>query len=115
MQDAMRDLRTRVATNVTRLREARDWSQEDLAEYADTTGRQINRIENGRANLSLDLLARIAHSFGENPAVLLSDAKSHRAKARTLTKEQHAQFDDAAKTLERLRAALSAASPRRAK
>ena len=46
------------------LREARGWSQEDLAEKADMHRTYVSGIERGTRNPTLTVLARIAGGFG---------------------------------------------------
>lgn len=49
---------------VRQLREARGWSQEDLAEKADMHRTYVSGIERGTRNPTLTVLARIAGGFG---------------------------------------------------
>jgi len=45
---------------VRRLREARDWSQEDLSDEADVHISQIGKIESGTANATIRTLGRVS-------------------------------------------------------
>ena len=45
---------------VRRLREARDWSQEDLSDEADVHISQVSGIERGIANTTIRTLGRVA-------------------------------------------------------
>ena len=49
---------------VRQLREARGWSQEDLAEKADMHRTYVSGIERGTRNPTLTVLGRIAGGFG---------------------------------------------------
>ena len=49
---------------VRQLREARGWSQEDLAEKADLHRTYVSGIERGTRNPTLTVLARIAGGLG---------------------------------------------------
>ena len=49
---------------VRQLREARGWSQEDLAEKADLHRTYVSGIERGTRNPTLTVLGRIAGGFG---------------------------------------------------
>jgi len=46
------------------LREARDWSQDKLAERLDVSRQTVNALETGRYDPSLPLAFRIARLFG---------------------------------------------------
>lgn len=52
-------------SRIRELREARDWSQGELAEHLDVSRQTINAIETGRYDPSLPLAFRIARLFGE--------------------------------------------------
>ena len=54
------DIRERLGRNVRRLREAKGWSQERLAERADMDRSYITGIEVGARNPSLKALERLA-------------------------------------------------------
>lgn len=59
----MTALREILAKNVSMLRKARGWSQNDLAELADTSYVHISRIENSHSWASDELITRIAKAF----------------------------------------------------
>lgn len=63
---AVRDFGKRVKE----LREARDWSQERLAEVLDLDSTYISRIETGKRSPSLPNIARIAQALGVHIADL---------------------------------------------
>lgn len=50
------------------------WTQEALAEKLDTSSASINRYENGRRKITLELLYEFAAVFGVPPADLMVDA-----------------------------------------
>ena len=52
------------------LRQQRRWSQEDLALNANINKNYISDLENGRRNPSLEILERIASTFGISLAEL---------------------------------------------
>lgn len=56
--------RKTVAPNVLRLREARGWSQSELAEKLGISTVHLSRIENGHASPSAELMFTIADLFG---------------------------------------------------
>lgn len=57
--------------NMRRFREARGWTQEQLAEELGFSLQYTQRLEWGRHNVPLDTLARVAFVLGCKPAELL--------------------------------------------
>lgn len=70
---AMQDWRATLGRNVKRLRLQKKLSQEKLAFEAEIDLTYVGRIERGKANPSLLLMARIASALGVHPAKLLAD------------------------------------------
>lgn len=64
-----------VAANVRRIRAKRHLTQEALAELAGLDLRFIQKIESGRAAVSLGALAAIADALAVKPGVLLKEAE----------------------------------------
>jgi len=60
--------RRRLGRRVRELREQRGMNQEDLGARVNLDRRHIGRIENGEANLTLDLLRRVAKALGVSRA-----------------------------------------------
>jgi transcriptional regulator with XRE-family HTH domain len=60
--------------NVRRLREARGWTQEKLAEHTGLQRSYISQIETGNRNFSAVVLARLLLAFDSAPEELLGDA-----------------------------------------
>lgn len=61
--------------NVVReLREARGWTQADLAERLDVSRQTVHSIEKGKYSPSLPLAFRIARAFGTRIEDVFSDA-----------------------------------------
>lgn len=56
---------------VRALRERKRVSQHDLADLVDMSPRHLGGIERGQANVTLDLIVRIADGLGVEPARLL--------------------------------------------
>ena len=56
--------------NVRRLREAKEWSQEDLAEKADLHRTYVSGIERGVRNPTLTILFKLAGALGVSPGTL---------------------------------------------
>ena len=75
------DLRDVFATNLRRLRNARDMSQDDLAYDAGVSRSYLSQIEKGVFYASLRIVGQLAESLGVEPAELLKlPAKGKRAK-----------------------------------
>jgi transcriptional regulator with XRE-family HTH domain len=73
-------LQLAVGQRIKQLRLARDWSQEELADRAGVHRTYIGSAENGTRNLSLQVLAMFARTFGISASELLSGMEE-RAKA----------------------------------
>lgn len=65
-------IRLRLADNMRRLRTERDWSQEDLAAKAHLHRTQIGKIEQARQNTGIDIIEKLAQTFGVQPGELLN-------------------------------------------
>ena len=63
-------VRQRVGRNVRRLRELREWTQDELAEKVGNTNRHVGQIERGEVNVTIDYLAKIAASLSTDVATL---------------------------------------------
>ena len=61
-----------LGNRIRRLRQARDWSQEQLAEYADLSLSYIALLEKGRKSATVDTSAKLAHAFGITLAELFT-------------------------------------------
>jgi transcriptional regulator with XRE-family HTH domain len=64
-----------IATNVRRLRNARKWTQEALAEKAQLSSRYVGAIERANVSARVSIIGRIADAFGVEPAELLKRSK----------------------------------------
>jgi len=64
-----------IATNVRRLRNARKWTQEELAEKAQLSSRYVGAIERANVSARVVIIGRIADAFGVEPAELLKRSK----------------------------------------
>jgi len=61
----------RVAQNVKRLRVARGWTQQELANRIDVHRVYVTQIENGTRGVSLEILAQLAKVFRVKASALL--------------------------------------------
>jgi transcriptional regulator with XRE-family HTH domain len=64
--------RLKLAENVRRLRQLRNWTQETLAERCGLHHTYIGGIERGERNLGVDNIERLARALGVKPGDLLS-------------------------------------------
>ena len=64
-----------VANNVRRLRKAKGWSQEDLAEKSGLHRTYIGAIERAEQNITVETLARVAAALGCKAERLLSEQR----------------------------------------
>lgn len=71
------DLVNRLAHNLRRLRAARGWSQDDLAEASGLDRTYVSGIERGRRNPTLRVIERIALGLGVDPSELIDRATAN--------------------------------------
>ena len=64
-----------IAANVVRLRTARGYTQEALAERAELDLRYLQRVERAKVNLSVAVLAQLADALDVAPGRLFRRAK----------------------------------------
>jgi len=69
----MDDIREKFGSRIKDLRIARGYSQEKLAEIADLDRTYIPGIENGKRNVSLVVIEKIAKEFNLTLSELLND------------------------------------------
>jgi len=68
--------RIKVGKAIRRLRLAKGWTQEILAERARLHPTYIGGIERGERNVGLDNLLKIARALGEHPSTLFGGAQN---------------------------------------
>ena len=69
----MIDIKLRFGKRVRELRYAKGMSQEKLAEIADIDRTYITGIENGRRNVSITILEKLAKALDVSLSVLLNE------------------------------------------
>ncbi|HEX9366814.1 MAG TPA: helix-turn-helix transcriptional regulator [Vicinamibacterales bacterium] len=79
MRDHGRAIRTRVGRTIRQLRLLRGWSQEQLAERANSSPKHVGRIERGQVNVGLNGLAEIAAALSVNIADLFVEPRGRRS------------------------------------
>jgi transcriptional regulator with XRE-family HTH domain len=65
------DIELRVALEITKAREAKNMTQEELAEALKTKQQTVSRIERGAQNVTIETLDRIAKALGRHLQVRL--------------------------------------------
>jgi transcriptional regulator with XRE-family HTH domain len=64
--------RIRFGKTVRKLRLAKDWTQEELADRARLHPTYIGGIERGERNLGFDNIIKLARALGEHPSALFT-------------------------------------------
>lgn len=105
MRDKRRAVRLALGRTVKELRDARGLSQDHLAELAGLTGKFLGHIERGRANPTVDTLARLAAGLSVEIAALFTPIAGSRPapRAYTITPAELAQMDQASKIVTRIK------------
>ena len=67
-----------LASNIVRLRQARGWSQERLAEECGLHRTYIGDVERGNRNIGVDNVERVADALGVSVADLLTSHRDRR-------------------------------------
>jgi transcriptional regulator with XRE-family HTH domain len=57
------DLKDVIATNVRRLRHAKGWTQEELADRVGLSARYLGQVERGQPSMSVTVLGRLADTL----------------------------------------------------
>lgn len=65
------DIRERLSLNMRRLRQSKDWSQEELAHQAGLHRTYISDLERGARNPSIEVVDKLAVALGANLGALL--------------------------------------------
>ena len=63
----------RTGSRIRLLRDRRNWSQKQLADFSDLSRWSINQAESGQADLRLSTLEKIALALEVRPSELLAD------------------------------------------
>lgn len=92
--DALDDtLIERFGAAVRQLREARDWSQEALAEQAGLNRSYVGEIERGEVVVSLLTVAKLAQAFGLMPSALVHCGENNNSAVNYLRKRNLMAID----------------------
>ena len=73
-----RGYRAEIGRVVRRLREESELSQERFAAQAGFDRTYIGKLERGEVNVTIDTLARLAHSFGVSVSMIILEAEQPR-------------------------------------
>lgn len=105
MRDQGRAVRARVGRMVRQLRLTRGWSQEQLAERANSSPKHVGRIERGEVNVGLDGLAALARALSVSIGDLVAEPSGRqtpRSAIHVITAEELAQLEPVAALVRRL-------------
>ena len=75
----MADLKDVVALNFRRLRQARGWTQEELADQVRLSVRYVGQVERGQASMSVSVLGRFADALMLDATELVKRSRAPRA------------------------------------
>lgn len=64
-----------IGKRIKKLREEKNYTQEQLAEFLDVSNAYISKIERGKTTLNLNTLSSICDYLGEKPAFILEGCK----------------------------------------
>ena len=78
-QKLLADYKVEIARRVRTVRDERGWTQEDVAALLGCSRTKMNRIENGRAELTGSELAALAHTFKVPVEVLFYEVENSSA------------------------------------
>lgn len=70
------EIRSRVGLNVRQAREARGWSQEELADRSGLHRTYVSGVERGVRNPTVTVLEKLAVALGLAPGRLLDEAQT---------------------------------------
>src|SRR5262245_51358931 len=105
MPEDVRAVRLRVGKHVQRLRRARGFSQERLAELVGNTGKHIGQVERGEVNVGLDILTRIAGALSVDPGDLFVPFPRRRRREPPLYLVNRGELDQLEQLVRSIRAA----------
>lgn len=71
MNDNTAKIQHRLSKNILRLREQRNWSQEEFADQADVAVAYLSRVERKLVNITLRNLVKLADGLGVDVVELL--------------------------------------------
>lgn len=69
------DVYGHLATKIRKLRIERQWSQEELAYRTDLHRTYISHIENGKREISVETMCKIAKGFDITPSELMEEIR----------------------------------------
>ncbi|SRR5713226_5871661 len=105
MRDNLWAVRLRVGRNLRQLRIGRGLSQERLAESAELTAKHLGLVELGKANVTIDLLTKIAAKLSVDVAELFGvpPSDTNGQPVYLITQRELGEVDRALRVLERVK------------
>ena len=107
-----RAVRARVGRMVRKFRLLRGWSQEQLAERANSSPKNLGRVERGEVNIGLDGLADLASALSVNVSDLVAEPagrQTSRPAMHLISSDDVAQLEKVGSVVRRIKAARARA------
>src|SRR5262249_10819539 len=107
MRDQRRAVRARVGRMVRELRRLRGWSQEELAERANSSTKHVGSVERGQVDVGLDALANLARALSVNISDLFAGPagrQTGRSSFHLISSDDVAQLEKVASMVSRITA-----------
>jgi transcriptional regulator with XRE-family HTH domain len=92
-------MNTAVGSNIRRLREENNWSQQVIADHLSISIPAYSKIETGVTDVNLSRLEQIAHFFNTEIAALFGDGKSDAPPVSTHYTRLEKDLEDAEKEI----------------
>jgi transcriptional regulator with XRE-family HTH domain len=102
MKDNRRAVRLRIGRNVRKLRVLHKLSQERLAEKAGSTSKHVGRVELGKVNVTIDVLAAISAALSVDIGELFD---AHTRNVYTITRGQLTRIEHALRSVQAVKVA----------
>ena len=74
----MTDLKDVVARNLLRLRQAKGWTQEELADRVGLSVRYVGQVERGQASMSVTVLGQFADALAIDASELVGSSRNRK-------------------------------------
>ena len=74
----MADLKDVVARNLLRLRQAKGWTQEELADRVGLSVRYVGQVERGQASMSVTVLGQFADALALDATELVRSSRDRK-------------------------------------
>lgn len=84
----MHEYRAKLGVRISQVRKKMGFTQEQLSEYADLSQNYLSQLENGKKNISIETLMKLANALEIKPAFFLDGGNiNHAVKIPSLDKK----------------------------